>query len=130
MKILAGAFLICILTHLAAVAWVSPESAANTSRFRLGWNYAQPDRADMLVFSMGVVVAVTAAGLFRTGALILIGAALAQLWAFLIWDAAPDYVLIDGHIWNASDGLLLLGVSVCIVGVGIRLFQLTAGGKL
>jgi hypothetical protein len=122
--VLIPVFLFCVSLHVMAVAWIAPESASNTSRLRLGWNYAQPDRADMLVLAMAVVVAITATGLYRVGALMVVGAALSQLFSFLIWDAAPDYVLMDGYIWNASDALLGIGLTVCFVGMIVQLMSL------
>jgi hypothetical protein len=125
MKTFAASFFFCVVVHLAAVAWVAPESATNDSRLRLGWNDAPFDRADLLLLAMAVVVAFTARSvLYGVGAWMVVGAAVAQLWCFLIWDASPDYVLVDGYIWNASDGLLLLGFAVCIVGVAARLIGL------
>lgn len=124
MKLLASVFLLCITAHVLAVWLITPESAANDSVLRLGWNDAQPDRADMLVLSLAVVVALKAHGLQRAGALILVAGGLSQLWAFLVWDAAPDYVLYEGRIWNASDVMILLGLAVCMVGTAVSMRQI------
>lgn len=124
MRLLSAVFLLCMSAHLAAVALVAPESAVNNGRFRLGWNYAQPDRSDMLVLAMAAVVAITATGLYRVGAMMIVGAAASQLFSFLIWDAAPDYVFAEGYIWNASDLILWVGFVVCFAGMIVQLVSL------